>query len=179
MPHQKIYGVTWSMLLRRKDDSSQGPNVEGGLDPVSSIIRRTVEPRICKELFQREFIAYLGYGQGIMEMEPDIKNMTLNEYLEYEVVKEKKLWDNVRSKSSLTRQKKNPLKDHSDSFTPQFFAQLPNTPNTPVDKKDYDFDEILDDLFSDVDLENEEDEVEDDDDGDTYNIWDITVEDVE
>ncbi|GJX56433.1 hypothetical protein Tco_0286330 [Tanacetum coccineum] len=106
-----------------------------------------------------------------MEMEPDIKNMTLNEYLE---------------------QKKNPLKDHSDSFTSQFFAQLPNTPNTPVDKKDYDFDEILDDLFSvraenlrrigqekDVDLENEEAEVEDDDDGDTYNIWDITVEDVE
>nr|GEZ69234.1 hypothetical protein [Tanacetum cinerariifolium] len=99
-----------------------------------------------------------------------------------------------------------------------------------MDKKDSDFDEILDDLFRtgaenlrrmreekvqngcnddtskdtnhesgkllnfpifpatnefysicehDVDLEKEEDQVEDDDDGDTYDIWDITVEDVE
>nr|GEW56603.1 hypothetical protein [Tanacetum cinerariifolium] len=38
-----------------------------------------------------------------MEMEPDIKNMMLNEYLEYEAVKERRLWDNVRSKSSPTR----------------------------------------------------------------------------
>ncbi|GKD05397.1 hypothetical protein Tco_1180371, partial [Tanacetum coccineum] len=29
-----------------------------------------------------------------------------------------------------------------------------------------------------VDLEKEEGQVKDDDDGDTYNIWDITVEDV-
>ncbi|GJX71372.1 hypothetical protein Tco_0308543 [Tanacetum coccineum] len=38
-----------------------------------------------------------------MEMESDIDNMTLNEYLEYEAVKERRLWDNVRSKSSPTR----------------------------------------------------------------------------
>ncbi|GKC36504.1 hypothetical protein Tco_1048888, partial [Tanacetum coccineum] len=139
----------------------------------------------------------------IMEMDPYIENMTLNEYLEYETEKERQLW---------------------------FFTQQPNTPNTPVDKKDSDFDEILDDLFSvgaenlrrmgqekvrhgcnvdtskdtnhesgnllnfpiflaanefssiceqDVDLEKEEAEVEDDDDGDTYDIWDITIEDVE
>ncbi|GKG53523.1 hypothetical protein Tco_0554923, partial [Tanacetum coccineum] len=31
----------------------------------------------------------------------------------------------------------------------------------------------------DVDLEKKEAEVEDDDDGDTYDIWDITVEDIE
>ncbi|GJU19031.1 hypothetical protein Tco_1146997 [Tanacetum coccineum] len=73
-----------------------------------------------------------------------------------------------------------------------------------MDKKDSDFDEILDDLdtnhesgnilnfpifpatneFSssceqDVDLEKEEAKVEYDDDGDTYNILDITVKDVE
>ncbi|GJQ98279.1 hypothetical protein Tco_0009418 [Tanacetum coccineum] len=48
----------------------------------------------------------------------------------------------------IARQMKNPLNDHSHSFAPQFFAQPPNTPNTPVDKKDSDFDEILDDLFS-------------------------------
>ncbi|GKE30565.1 hypothetical protein Tco_1445949 [Tanacetum coccineum] len=68
----------------------------------------------------------------------------------------------------IARQNKNPLNDHSSSFTPQFFAQPPNTPNTPVDKKDSDFDEILNDLFilgaenlrrmgqdKDVDLEKE------------------------
>ncbi|GJU88449.1 reverse transcriptase domain-containing protein, partial [Tanacetum coccineum] len=40
---------------------------------------------------------------GIMEMEPNIENMTLNEYLEYEAEKERRLWDNLRSKSSPTR----------------------------------------------------------------------------
>nr|GEV01985.1 hypothetical protein [Tanacetum cinerariifolium] len=38
-----------------------------------------------------------------MKMELDIENMTLNEYLEYEAEKERRLWDNVRSKSSPTR----------------------------------------------------------------------------
>ncbi|GJY40413.1 hypothetical protein Tco_0427683 [Tanacetum coccineum] len=47
----------------------------------------------------------------------------------------------------IARQNKNPLNNHYCSFTPQFFAQPPNTPNTPVDKKDSNFDEILDDLF--------------------------------
>ncbi|GJR67222.1 hypothetical protein Tco_0013287 [Tanacetum coccineum] len=125
-----------------------------------------------------------------MEMEPDIENMTLDEYR---------------------------------NFTPHFFAQPLNTPNTPVDKKDSDFNEILDDLFilgaknlrrmgqekvqngcdidtsrdrnhesgnhlnfpilfatnefssicvQDVGLEKEEAQLEDDDDGDTYDIWD-------
>ncbi|GJR44514.1 hypothetical protein Tco_1312617 [Tanacetum coccineum] len=149
---------------------------------------------------------------------PDIGNIALNEYLEYEVEKERKSWRNVQSKSSPTsnevdidsmtiaeynlyvaRQKKNPLNDHSYSFIPQFFAQPPNTPKTPVDKKDSDLDEILDDLFriraenlrrmgqekvqngiweQDVDLEKDEAQVEDDDDGNIYNIFDITVEDV-
>nr|GEX13891.1 hypothetical protein [Tanacetum cinerariifolium] len=40
---------------------------------------------------------------GIMEIEPGIENITLNEYLEYEAKKERRLWDNVRSKSSPTR----------------------------------------------------------------------------
>ncbi|GJX00273.1 retrovirus-related pol polyprotein from transposon TNT 1-94 [Tanacetum coccineum] len=32
---------------------------------------------------------------GNMEMEPDIKNMTISEYLEYEATKERRLWDDV------------------------------------------------------------------------------------
>ncbi|GKC57794.1 hypothetical protein Tco_1085392 [Tanacetum coccineum] len=37
-----------------------------------------------------------------MGMEPDIENMTLNEYLECEAAKEMKLWENVRSGRSST-----------------------------------------------------------------------------
>ncbi|GJQ89799.1 hypothetical protein Tco_0000938 [Tanacetum coccineum] len=55
--------------------------------------------------------------------EPDIENMTLNEYLDYEAEKERRLWDNVQSRRNTT------------------------PPNTPVDKKDFDFDKILDYLF--------------------------------
>ncbi|GJR90152.1 hypothetical protein Tco_0214163 [Tanacetum coccineum] len=164
------------------------------------------------------------------------ENMSLT-VLEFEAEKERRLWDNLRSKSSPTRpsqphnecgyespntnnkvdidmtiaeynlyiarQMKNPLNNHSYSFSPQFFAQPPNTPNTPEDKKDSDFDEILDDLFS-VGAKNlrrmgrekvqmggmlthpgiqtikaEVEGEDDDDDGDTYDIWDITVDDVE
>ncbi|GKE33351.1 hypothetical protein Tco_1452673, partial [Tanacetum coccineum] len=37
-----------------------------------------------------------------MKMEPDIENMTINEYLEYEAAKVKRLWDDVRSRRSPT-----------------------------------------------------------------------------
>ncbi|GJQ99547.1 putative ribonuclease H-like domain-containing protein [Tanacetum coccineum] len=42
-------------------------------------------------------------NSGILEMEPDIENITINEYLEYEAEKERRLWRNVQSKSSPTR----------------------------------------------------------------------------
>ncbi|GJY21530.1 hypothetical protein Tco_0394096 [Tanacetum coccineum] len=38
----------------------------------------------------------------IVEMEPDIENMTLDEYREYEAEKERRLWDDVRFRRSLT-----------------------------------------------------------------------------
>ncbi|GJU17956.1 hypothetical protein Tco_1145922, partial [Tanacetum coccineum] len=114
---------------------------------------------------------FRNHGNG-----PDIQNMTLNEYLEYEAEKERQSWRNVQSKSSPTRYeganfnsshcvksitldfphyyedaftkpKENPLSDHSCGLTPWFFAQPPHTPNTPVDKKDSSLDKILDDLF--------------------------------
>ncbi|GJX65066.1 hypothetical protein Tco_0299409, partial [Tanacetum coccineum] len=45
----------------------------------------------------------LKLGQGLAKkMEPDIENMTMNECLEYEAVKERQLWDDVRSKRSPT-----------------------------------------------------------------------------
>ncbi|GJS04985.1 hypothetical protein Tco_0321493 [Tanacetum coccineum] len=50
----------------------------------------------------KEQLAWL-LDSGIMEMEPDIENMTLNEYLDYESEKERRSWWNVRSKNSPTR----------------------------------------------------------------------------
>ncbi|GKA71584.1 hypothetical protein Tco_0777723 [Tanacetum coccineum] len=40
---------------------------------------------------------------GNMEMEPDIENMTISEYLEYKAAKERRLWDDVRSRRSPTK----------------------------------------------------------------------------
>ncbi|GJR40652.1 hypothetical protein Tco_1216336 [Tanacetum coccineum] len=39
---------------------------------------------------------------GNMEMEPDIENMTMSKYLEYEAAKERRLWDDVLSRRSST-----------------------------------------------------------------------------
>ncbi|GJV37009.1 hypothetical protein Tco_1409486 [Tanacetum coccineum] len=216
----------------------------------------------------RERLEFLINKLGSMEMKPDIENMTINEYLEYEAAKKRQLWDNVRFRRSLTNYdeadfnsfhqnksstfnysyslnlpplhpyslpvqtypknylvsanisnyvdiesmtiaeynlyvakqelEKNLLNNHSYGFTPQFFAQTPHTPNAPVDKKDSEFDKILDDLFrmgvdnlkrmrqdivqdsifeQDVDLE--EDQEEDGNDEDIFDMWNITVEDIE
>ncbi|GJS53308.1 hypothetical protein Tco_0626670 [Tanacetum coccineum] len=38
-------------------------------------------------------------------MEPDTENMTISEYLEYKVAKERRLWDDVRSRRSPTKYK--------------------------------------------------------------------------
>ncbi|GKD46523.1 hypothetical protein Tco_1271168, partial [Tanacetum coccineum] len=112
----------------------------------------------------------------------DIENMTITEYNLYV------------AKQGLD---KNPLNNHSYGFTPQFFTQPPHTPNTLVDKKDFDFDKILDDLFR-IGAENmkqmghdivqdsiwehddslEEDQEDDGDDRDTFDMWDIAVKDV-
>ncbi|GJV87376.1 hypothetical protein Tco_1531314 [Tanacetum coccineum] len=60
-------------------------SIAGDLDHVNPVIRLPIEHRIsrCTRV-------------GIMKMEPDIENMTLNEYLEYEDEKERRLWDNLR-----------------------------------------------------------------------------------
>ncbi|GJU37261.1 hypothetical protein Tco_1185615 [Tanacetum coccineum] len=92
----------------------------------------------------------------------------------------------------------NLLNNHYYGFTPQFFTQQPNTPNTPVDKKDFEFDKILEDLFiigadnlkrmgqdivqdsickQDTDLKEKQEK--DGDDRNFFYMWDITVEDVE
>ncbi|GJS93958.1 hypothetical protein Tco_0800926 [Tanacetum coccineum] len=74
-------------------------------------------------------------------MEPDIENMTISEYIEYEAAKERRLWDDVRSRRSLT-------------------------------------------IYNEADVDSfhrnkKEDQEEDGNDGDTFDMWDITVKDVE
>ncbi|GJV32134.1 hypothetical protein Tco_1392534 [Tanacetum coccineum] len=54
-------------------------SIAGGLDHVNPVIRLPIEH---------------GISRGSMEMKPDIKNMTINEYLEYEVAKKRQLWVN-------------------------------------------------------------------------------------
>ncbi|GJR81869.1 hypothetical protein Tco_0152654 [Tanacetum coccineum] len=274
--------------LERKDQLVIDPYVlailKGSFDLVSPFIRQTAKLRITKERESWKWglnCAFLilkndvneSFEVRIMEMGPDIENMTLNEYLEYEAAKERQSWRNIRSKSSPTRykgadfnsshrdksitldfphycedaflkkycalplllpcfrpsqphnecgyespntsnevdvdsmtiaeynlyiakQNKYPLNNHYYSFTPQFFAQPPNTPNIPVDKKDSDLDEILDVLFRigaenlrrmgqenvqngrDVDTSRDTNHESDDDDGNTYDIWDFTIKDV-
>ncbi|GJV54957.1 hypothetical protein Tco_1455962 [Tanacetum coccineum] len=116
----------------------------------------------------------LGYAN--MEMEPDIENMTISEYLEYEAAKERRLWDDVRSRRSPTNYneadvdsfhrnkniEKMTIAEYNLYVAKQglgmnslsnhsygltaYFFALP--PHTPnTSKKDSDFDKILDDLF--------------------------------
>nr|GEW19344.1 hypothetical protein [Tanacetum cinerariifolium] len=65
-------------------------------------------------------------------MKVDIDNMTLEEYMRYEVT---------------VSSKKNETINTTHGFTYQFFNQPHHTPNPPLDKEDFTLDEILDDLF--------------------------------
>ncbi|GJY22272.1 hypothetical protein Tco_0394838 [Tanacetum coccineum] len=60
---------------------------------------------------------------------------------------------------------------HTTEFSARIMEMEPDIENMMLNK-------YLDKCEHDVDLEKEEGQVKDDDDGDTYNIWDITVEDV-
>ncbi|GKE08369.1 hypothetical protein Tco_1411920 [Tanacetum coccineum] len=101
----------------------------------------------------------------IMEMKPDIENMTLNEYLEYEAEKERRLWDNVRSR----RSPNNYNEADVDSF-----HQNKRAENMKRIGKD-----IVQDCIWEQDNDLEEDQKDDGDDRDTFDMWDIMVEDVE
>ncbi|GKA36593.1 hypothetical protein Tco_0723158 [Tanacetum coccineum] len=57
---------------------------------------------------------YLLNYLGNLEMESDIENMTMNEYLEYEAVKEIQLWDDVQSRRSLTNYNEDSIWEHDD-----------------------------------------------------------------
>ncbi|GKC52990.1 hypothetical protein Tco_1075735, partial [Tanacetum coccineum] len=141
-------------------------------------------------------------------MEPDIENMTMSEYLEYEATKEKRLWDDVRSRRSPTHYDEanfsSSLRNKSNTFYYPYSHDIPPSPvqsypkNDLVSTEDSDRVKIMDDLFrigdenlkrmeQDIDQDSiceqdddlEDDREEDGDDGDIFDMWDITVEDVE
>ncbi|GJU08496.1 hypothetical protein Tco_1124926 [Tanacetum coccineum] len=94
---------------------------------------------------------------GNMEMEPDIENMTMNEYWEYEVVKERQFGDNDS--------------DFDKLLDDLFRMGADNLKRMGQD--------IVQDSICEQDVDLEEDQEEDGDDGDIFYMWDITVEDVE
>ncbi|GJV09831.1 hypothetical protein Tco_1351372 [Tanacetum coccineum] len=94
---------------------------------------------------------YYKFAEGFTVNRADIENMTLDEYRKYEAEKERRLWDDVRSKRSPT---------YYNEADVDYFHRNKNS-------------------IWEHDDEEEEDQEEDGDDGDTFDMWDITVEDVE
>ncbi|GJX69680.1 reverse transcriptase domain-containing protein [Tanacetum coccineum] len=122
---------------------------------------------------------------GNVKIKPDIENMTMNEYLEYEAAKERQLWDDVRSRRSPTNYNEADVdsfhRNKSKTFSYPYSHNLaPSHPCfLPVQPylKNY---LVSTNEGNDVDIENsEEDQEEDNDDGDTFEMWDIMAEDVE
>nr|GEW09859.1 hypothetical protein [Tanacetum cinerariifolium] len=92
---------------------------------------------------------------GIMEMEPDIENMTLNEYIEVGAEKLRQIGE---------EKVQNGCNVDTSRDTNHESGNLLNFPIFPATNE---FSSICE---QDVDLEKEGVEVEDDDDGDTYDI---------
>ncbi|GKC74458.1 hypothetical protein Tco_1120341, partial [Tanacetum coccineum] len=164
-----------------------------------------------------------------METKPDIENMTMNEYLEYEATKERQLWDDVRSRrrsptnydeayvDSFHRNKSKTFSyPYSHNLTPPHPYFLPVQPYptnylvSTNESNDVDIEnmtvveynlyvakqslgmnplraenmkqmgqDIVQDNIWEQDDDLEEDQEDDGNDRDTFDIWDITVEDVE
>ncbi|GJW70000.1 hypothetical protein Tco_0126917, partial [Tanacetum coccineum] len=161
-------------------------------------------------------------------MEPDTENMTISEYLKYKVAKERRLWDDVRSRRSLTKYNKADVDSfhrnksktfsypYSHNLTPPHPCFLPVQPYpknyfvSTNESNDVDIEnmtiaeynlyvakqglgmnplraenikrmghDIVQDSIWEQDDDSEEDQEEDGDDEDTFDMWDITVEDVE
>ncbi|GJZ23485.1 hypothetical protein Tco_0560944 [Tanacetum coccineum] len=126
-----------------------------------------------------------------MEIEPDIENVTLNKYLKYKAEKERRLRRNVRSKRSPTKYEEADFdsfhQDKSSTFSYPYYHGLP--PLHPFNQSAQPYTE--DGLVFEEDYNNwvrmgvknlrkqEEAKVDDCDEGNMDDIWDITVEDVE
>ncbi|GJV96566.1 hypothetical protein Tco_1548143 [Tanacetum coccineum] len=70
---------------------------------------------------------------GNMEMEPDIENITMSEYLEYEATKERRLWDDVRSRRSPTHYDEADFSfSHRNKINTFYYPYSHDMPASPV-----------------------------------------------
>ncbi|GKC99899.1 hypothetical protein Tco_1170174, partial [Tanacetum coccineum] len=70
---------------------------------------------------------------GHMEMEPDIDNMMMSKYLEYEAAKERRLWDDVRSRRSPTHYDKADFSSSRQNKSNTFYYPYPHDiPPPPI-----------------------------------------------
>ncbi|GJU15832.1 hypothetical protein Tco_1143798 [Tanacetum coccineum] len=92
--------------------------------------------------------------EGNMEMEPDIENMTISKYLEYEAAKERRLWDDVRSRRSSTHYDETDFnsfhQNKSNTFYYSYSHYLPTPPVQPYPKNYF----VSTNESNDVDIEN-------------------------
>ncbi|GJT09653.1 putative RNA-directed DNA polymerase, partial [Tanacetum coccineum] len=115
-----------------------------------------------------------------MEMEPDIENMTMSEYLEYEAVKERRLWDDVRSRRSPTHYDEADFSSsHRNKSNTFYYPYSHDIPPPPVQSYPKNYLVSTEDSICKQDVDLEEDREEDGNDRDTFDMWDIMVEDVE
>ncbi|GJU68456.1 hypothetical protein Tco_1254715 [Tanacetum coccineum] len=130
-------------------------------------------------------------------MEPDTENMTISEYLEYKVAKERRLWDDVRSRRSPTKYNEADVDSfhqnksktfsypYSHNITPSHPCFLPVQPYpknyfvSTNKSNDVDIEYMTIAEYNLYDDDSEEDQEEDSDDEDTFDMWDIMVEDIE
>ncbi|GKC37206.1 hypothetical protein Tco_1049590 [Tanacetum coccineum] len=92
-------------------------------------------------------------------MDPDIENMTISEYLEYEAAKKE-----IIGQCSIQKKSKKPRNEST------------RTGAENIKRMGHD---IVQDNIWEQDDDSEEDQKKDGDDRDTFDMWDITVEDVE
>ncbi|GJW74449.1 hypothetical protein Tco_0133819 [Tanacetum coccineum] len=89
-----------------------------------------------------------------MEMEPNIENMTICEYLEYEAAKGRRLWDDVRSRISPTHYDETDFnsfhRNKSNTFYYPYSHYLPTPPVQPYPKNYL----VSTKVSNDVDIEN-------------------------
>ncbi|GJQ96842.1 hypothetical protein Tco_0007981, partial [Tanacetum coccineum] len=89
-----------------------------------------------------------------MEMEPDIENITMSEYIEYEATKERRLWDDVRSKRSPTHYDEadfsSSRRNKSNTFYYPYSHDIPPLPVQSYPKNYL----VSTEVSNDVDIEN-------------------------
>nr|GEW00790.1 putative ribonuclease H-like domain-containing protein [Tanacetum cinerariifolium] len=119
-----------------------------------------------------------------MKMEPDIDNMSMSEYLEYEAAKERRLWDDVQSRKSPTHYNEvdfsSPQQNKSNTFYYPYSYNIP-PPHVQSYPKNYlvSTERMEHDIDQDSSCDQDDNLEDDGDDRETFDMWDITVDDIE